>query len=84
MIIKVLGTGCSNCKKVKALAAEVIEELDLDAGVEEVTDLSIIMDYGIMATPGIVIDEEVVSSGHVPSKGQMIQLLQGAADGGVQ
>lgn len=82
MIIKVLGTGCSNCKKVKALAAEAIEELGLDAGVEEVTDLSEIMDYGIMATPGIVIDEEVVSSGRVPSKQQMIQLIQGVAAGG--
>ena len=50
MVIKVLGSGCDNCKKVKALAAEVIEELDVDGSVQEVTDLQEIMSYGVEYT----------------------------------
>lgn len=79
MVIKILGTGCANCKRAKALAAQVVEELNLDAIVQEVTDISTIMGYGIMATPGIVIDEKVVGSGGVPNHQQMVQLLKQAA-----
>ena len=78
MIIKVLGTGCANCKKTKALAREVVAELNLDAQVEEVTDIADIMAYGVMTTPAIVIDEKVVGSGGVPSHDQMVGLLQQA------
>jgi len=78
MIIKILGTGCANCKRAKALAAEVVSELVIDATVEEVTDIADIMSYGIMSTPGIVIDEKVVGYGGVPSKAQFIQLIQQA------
>lgn len=78
MIIKILGTGCANCKRAKALAAEVVAELAIDATVEEVTDIPAIMGYGVMSTPGIVIDEKVVGSGGVPSKAQFIQLVQQA------
>lgn len=78
MEIKVLGTGCANCKRTKALAAEVVKELNMDATVVEVTDISTIMAYGIMSTPGIVINEKVVGSGGVPTKQQMVQLIQQA------
>jgi len=78
MEIKVLGTGCANCKRTKALAAEVIKELQVDATVVEVTDIPTIMSYGIMSTPGIVIKEKVVGSGGVPTKQQMMQLIQQA------
>jgi small redox-active disulfide protein 2 len=78
MQIKVLGTGCANCKKTKAVAAEAVAELDIDAQIIEVTDIADIMGYGVMTTPGIVIDEKVVGSGGVPTKEQMKQLLQGA------
>lgn len=78
MEIKVLGTGCAKCKQAKALAAEVIKELKLDATVVEVTDIATIMGYGVMSTPGIVINEKVVGSGGVPSKQQMVQLIQQA------
>ena len=80
MIIKVLGTGCDNCQKTKALAKEVVAELNLDAQVEEVTDIADIMAYGVMNTPGIVIDEKVVGSGGVPSHDQMVSLLQQAQE----
>jgi len=78
MEIKVLGTGCANCKRTKALAAEVINELQIDATVVEVTDIPTIMGYGIMSTPGLVINEKVVGSGGVPTKQQMMQLIQQA------
>lgn len=78
MEIKVLGTGCANCKRTKALAAEVINELQIDATVVEVTDIPTIMGYGIMSTPGIVINEKVVGSGGVPTRQQMMQLVQQA------
>ncbi len=78
MIIKILGTGCANCQKAKALAASVVAELGLDAVVEEVTDIPAIMSYGVMSTPGIVIDEKLVGYGGVPTREQMIQLLQQA------
>ena len=78
MIVKILGTGCTNCKKTKALARDVVKELNLDAQVEEVTDIADIMAYGVMTTPAIVIDEKVVGSGGVPSHDQMVSLLRQA------
>lgn len=76
MIIKVLGTGCANCKKTKAVIAQVIGEMGVDAQLVEVTDIPSIMSYGVMSTPGIVIDEKVVGSGGVPSKNQVEQLIR--------
>ncbi len=78
MEIKVLGTGCAKCKQTKALVADVIKELKLDATVVEVTDIPTIMGYGVMSTPGLVINEKVVGSGGVPTKSQMVQLIQQA------
>jgi small redox-active disulfide protein 2 len=78
VVIKVLGTGCANCQKTKVLAKEVVAELNLDAQVEEVTDIADIMAYGVMSTPAIVVDEKVVGSGGVPSHDQMVSLLQAA------
>jgi small redox-active disulfide protein 2 len=78
MEIKVLGTGCAKCQQTKALAAEVVKALQVDATVVEVTDIPTIMGYGVMSTPGIVINEKVVGSGGVPTKQQMMQLIQQA------
>jgi len=71
MVIKVLGSGCANCRRVEAIAREVLKELGVEASVEKVTDYKAIMAYGIMATPGLVIDEKVVSAGRVPSKAEV-------------
>jgi len=76
MIIKVLGAGCANCKKTKSVIAQVIDEMGVDAQLVEVTDVVSIMSYGILSTPGIVIDEKVVRAGGVPSKGQVEQLIR--------
>jgi small redox-active disulfide protein 2 len=76
MEIKILGTGCAKCKQVKRLAAEVVSELQLDAVIIEVTDAPSILAYGVMSTPAIVIDEEVVGYGGGPSKTQMMELVR--------
>ena len=78
MEIKVLGTGCPNCKKTKAVVAAAVSELGINAAVEEVTHLADIMAYGVMATPALVIDGVVVGSGGVPTKQQVEQLLRAA------
>ena len=69
--IKVLGTGCPNCKRVEAIAREVTTELGVEAAVEKVTDIRAIMGYGIMSTPGLVVEDKVVSAGRVPSKAEI-------------
>jgi len=76
MIIKVLGTGCANCKKVETIARDVVAEMAISATVEKVTDIQTIMSYGVMSTPGLVIDEKLVGSGGVPTKQQMKQIIQ--------
>lgn len=63
MIVKVLGTGCPKCKKLEENARIAISETGLEATVEKVTDLNRIMDYGVMITPVLVIDEKVVANG---------------------
>ena len=75
MNTKVMGPGCPNCQKVEAYVREVVAELGVEATVEKVTDLNRIMDYAILATPGLVIDEQVVCSGRIPSKAEVTQWL---------
>ena len=65
MIIKILGTGCSNCKKLEANAKKAVEELGTEAIIEKVTDMKDIMTYGVMRTPAIVINEKVKMYGKV-------------------
>ncbi len=59
MIIKVLGSGCANCKKLEEHAKEAVKALGLDATIEKVEDFKAIMAYGVMKTPALVIDEQV-------------------------
>lgn len=65
MIIKILGTGCSNCKKLEANAKKAVEELGTEANIEKVTDMKDIMGYGVMRTPAIVINEKVKMYGKI-------------------
>jgi len=65
MEIKILGTGCSNCKKLEANAKEAVKELNIDAQITKVEDIKDIMKYGVMRTPAIVIDEKVKMFGKV-------------------
>jgi len=75
MKIKVLGPGCSKCHQLEQVVRDVVKELAIDASVEEVKDVKKIMDYSILMTPGLVINEEVVSSGKVPSKAEVTQMI---------
>lgn len=65
MEIKILGTGCSNCKKLEANAKEAVEELNVEATITKVEDIKDIMKYGVMRTPAIVINEKVKMFGKV-------------------
>ena len=67
LTIKILGTGCPNCKRTEAVVKTVIEELKIDATIEKVEDIQDIMQYDVMRTPAIVINEIVVFKGGVPS-----------------
>ena len=65
MIIKVLGPGCANCKKLEKNVQVAVKELGLDASIEKVTDFKEIAKYGVMSTPALVIDDEVKVFGKV-------------------
>ena len=67
MEIKILGTGCSNCKKLEANAKEAVKELCIEAKIIKVEDIKDIMNYGVMRTPAIVINEKVKMYGKVSS-----------------
>jgi len=78
MIIKVLGQGCARCDQLKKTARQVVEELGIDASVEEVKDVKKIMDYPILTMPGLVVDVELVCSGKVPDKAEVTRLIVNA------
>lgn len=65
MIIKVLGSGCANCKKLEENARKAVEELGIDAAIEKVEDFKSILGYGVMKTPALVVDEKVKIMGRV-------------------
>jgi len=75
MNIKILGTGCARCHDLEKTTRAVVKELGLDATVEEIKDMRQIMSYNILTTPGLVINEQVVSSGKVLSKAEVTQLV---------
>lgn len=74
--IKVLGSGCANCQKLEGNVKQAVQQLGLDATVEKVTDVAQIMSYGIMRTPGLVVDGQVKVYGRVPNLDEVKQLLQ--------
>ena len=75
MIIKVLGPGCANCRKLEAHTRDALAELGVEAAVEKVEDFPTIVAYGVMRTPGLVIDEQLVTSGRVPSAAEIRDLI---------
>ncbi|MFC1527465.1 thioredoxin family protein [Candidatus Neomarinimicrobiota bacterium] len=76
MNFKVLGTGCSNCKKLEILTKELVAELNIDAQVEKVEDIEEIMRTGVMSTPALLVDGKLIVSGYVPSRDELNNLLK--------
>jgi small redox-active disulfide protein 2 len=73
--IKILGTGCPNCKRTETIIRKVVEELKLNIKIEKVEDIQDIIAYDVMSTPAIVLDEKVVIKGRVPNAGEIKNLL---------
>jgi small redox-active disulfide protein 2 len=78
LTIKVLGSGCANCKRVEQIAHKVIADLAIEAEVIKVTDYADIMKYNVLSTPGLVINEKVVSSGRIPTPAEVTTFLTNA------
>jgi small redox-active disulfide protein 2 len=75
MDIKILGTGCVNCKNLEANTRKALDDLGLSVEIDKVTEPGEIVSWGVMSTPALVIDDEVVLSGRVPPADQIKQLL---------
>ena len=75
MKIKVLGPGCARCHQLEQTTREVVKELGIDAEIEDVKDVKKIMEYPILTTPGLVINEKLVCSGRVPSKSEVTTFI---------
>jgi small redox-active disulfide protein 2 len=75
MTIKVLGSGCPNCQRLEANVRLVLDHTGIEAMVEKVTDYGAILAYGVSSTPALVIDEQVVLAGRVPSPRQLERIL---------
>jgi small redox-active disulfide protein 2 len=78
LTIKVLGSGCENCKKVEATARKAVAAMGLEAQVMKVTDHAEIHKYPILATPGLVINEKLVCAGRIPSQAEVTTWLANA------
>ena len=75
MEIKILGTGCPKCKKLEKLVIDTVAENNIEANISKEEDIMKIMEYGVMHTPGLVVDEKVVFSGRLPSSKELNELL---------
>jgi small redox-active disulfide protein 2 len=76
MLIKILGTGCAKCQRLEQLTREVVAELGIDAQFDHVRDMPAIMAYPVMSTPALVVDEEVMVFGRMPSKEEIAGWLK--------
>lgn len=75
MDIKILGTGCPKCSNLEKITRKAVEKAGIEAQIEKVEDIMEIMEYGIMRTPGLVINGEVKIAGRLPSEKEIIELL---------
>lgn len=75
LTVKILGPGCANCKKLEAVAREAANSAGIEAQFIKVTDMNSIMSYDVLSTPGLVIDEKLVSSGRIPTQSEIRRWL---------
>ena len=80
LTIKILGSGCENCKRLAWLADRVASHLGLEAQIVKVTEYPEIMKYNILSTPGLVINEKLVSAGRIPSEAEITTYLTNALE----
>lgn len=80
LTIKVLGSGCANCKRLEQIARKVVEDMALEAEVIKVTGYNDIAAYNILSTPGLVINEKVVSTGRIPTPAEVSTWLANALE----
>ncbi len=78
--IKILGSGCPNCIKLEKACQKVVEEQNLEANIEKVTDMNKFADYGVMMTPGLVVNGKVLSQGKIPVKNTLENWLKSVAE----
>ena len=76
--IKVLGPGCANCRKLEEIAREAVAALGVDAEISKVTDMQQIIAYDVLKTPGLVINEKLVSSGRIPTPQSVAEWIRAA------
>jgi small redox-active disulfide protein 2 len=76
MKIKILGVGCTRCRNLESNVREIIAKNNIDAKVEKVTEIQEMMKYGILATPGLVINEKLKSSGIIPKEEQILNWIK--------
>jgi small redox-active disulfide protein 2 len=78
LTIKVLGPGCANCRKLEDVARQAAASLAIDADIVKVTDMRDIVAYDLLTTPGLVINEKLVSSGRIPSRENVVEWIRAA------
>lgn len=80
LTIKVLGSGCANCKRLEQIARKVIADMSIEADVIKVTDYNAIMSYNILSTPGLIINETVMSYGRIPTPAEVTTWVASALE----
>lgn len=80
LTIKILGSGCANCKRLEAVTHQVVDQMGIQAEIIKVTAYPDIMSYNIMSTPGLVINEKVVSTGRIPTPAEVTTFLANALE----
>jgi small redox-active disulfide protein 2 len=76
MEIKILGTGCPKCRSLEKITREVVEQNNIHANITKVEDIMDIMNYGVMSTPALVVNEKVEIKGRIPSADEIINVLK--------